>query len=141
MIFLHHSLASYQEWNEFEKIIGGKYYLQSDTTDGEDIKLSTYKHDVDVPVEIVDQNHPILNGMDDFTIHDEVYGGFNVLPTVYPLLRTDHPESTEIIAWTNKYLNSNIVYIQLGHDHHAYEDPNYRRLVKQSIDWVKTSNQ
>ena len=32
--------------------------------------------------------------------------------------------------------NKRIVYIQLGHDHHSYNDTNYRRLIKQSIDWV-----
>jgi type 1 glutamine amidotransferase len=130
MIFLHHSLANYQEWEEFEKVIGGRYILS-------DQGGSTYRHDVEMPVHVVDKKHPLTRGVDDFMIHDEVYGNFRVLPTVSPLLTTTHPESSDTIAWTNKYGDSRIVYIQLGHDHHAYEDPNFRILLKQAIDWVQ----
>lgn len=136
VLFLHHSLASYQEWDEFEKIIGGHYHLESDSTREKVLPLSTYQHDVDIPVKIVDPEHPIATRLDDFVIHDEVYGNFLVLPEVHPLLSTSHPASGKIIGWTNFYGNSRIVYIQLGHDHHAYENPNYRRLVRQAIDWV-----
>jgi len=131
-VFLHHSLVSYQEWDEFEKIIGGRYVLSDAEQDG-----STYRHDVAIPVTVVDNNHPITKGMDDFVIHDEVYGNYKVLPSVQPLLQTTHPESGEIIGWTNSYGKSRIVYLQLGHDHYAYENPNYGFLIKQAIDWVQ----
>jgi type 1 glutamine amidotransferase len=52
------------------------------------------------------------------------------------LLSTSHPESGEIIGWTHLYGDSPIVYIQPGHDHHAYENPNYRHLVRQAIEWI-----
>jgi len=132
VVFLHHSLVSYQEWNEFEKIIGGRYGLTNKDQDS-----STYRHDVDIPVTIVDKDHPITRGIDDFIIRDEVYGNFKVLPRVHPLLKTTHPESGEIIGWTNLYGKSRIVYLQLGHDHFAFENPDYRQLVKQSIEWVQ----
>ena len=132
VVFLHHSLVSYQEWNEFEKIIGGRYGLTNKDQDS-----STYRHDVDIPVTIVDKDHPITRGMHDFVIRDEVYGNFKVLPTVHPLLKTTHPESGEIIGWTNSYGKSRIVYLQLGHDHFAFENPDYRQLVKQAIEWVQ----
>lgn len=130
ILFLHHSLVNYQEWEEFETIIGGRYILS-------DQGGSTYRHDVDMPVHVVDKNHPLTKGVDDFIIHDEAYGNFRVLPTVSPLLTTTHPESGDIIGWTNSYGKSRIVYLQLGHDHHAYENPNFRLLLKQAIDWVQ----
>ena len=132
LVFLHHSLVSYQEWDEFEKIIGGRYVLTNNNQDS-----STYRHDVEIPVMLVDKDHPITRGMGNFVIHDEVYGNFKVLPTVYPLLKTTHPESGEIIGWINEYGKSRIVYLQLGHDHYAFENPNYRRLIKQTLDWVQ----
>jgi len=127
MVFLHHSLASYQEWAEFEKILGGRY----------EEGLSTYKHEVEISVNIVAKDHPITRGVDDFVILDEVYGNFKVLPGVQAILKTAHPESGEVIGWAHEYGKSRIVYLQLGHDHHAYENPNYRRLVKQAIDWAQ----
>lgn len=132
VVFLHHSLASYQDWREFEKIIGGRY-----VESGSDQEKSSYQHDVEVPVQIADHMHPVTEGLRDFLILDEVYGNFRVLPSVHPLLRTTHPESGEVIGWTHRYINSRIVYIQPGHDHHAYENPNYRRLLKQAIDWAR----
>ena len=135
MVFMHHSLVSYQNWPEFQKIIGGKYLLNETNLHPK----STYKHDVEIKVEIVDQNHPITKSMKDFQIHDEVYRSLIVNNDVTPLLRTDHPESTEVIGWYNNYKASKIVYLQLGHDHHAYENANFRKLVKNAINWVGSS--
>lgn len=132
VVFLHHSLVSYQAWDEFEWITGGRY-IES----GPEEERSSYMHDVEVPVQVMYEEHPITKGIDDFVIHDEVYGNFKVLPQARPILKTSHPESGEIIGWTNVYRNSRIVYIQLGHDHFAYENPNYRRLVKQAIEWAQ----
>lgn len=132
LVFLHHSLVSYQDWDEFEKIIGGRYSLTNTDQDS-----STYRHDVDIPITVIDKDHPITKDMDDFVIRDEVYGNFKVLPTVNPLLKTTHPESGEIVGWTNSYGNSRIVYLQLGHDHFAFKNPDYRHLVKQAIEWVQ----
>jgi len=132
MVFLHHSLVSYQEWPEFRKIIGGKYILAP----SQKYSASTYKHDVDIDVEIVDSKHPITHGMKDFSIHDEVYGNYVVNKNVSPILKTNHSESSEIIGWHHQYENSRIVYIQLGHDHYAYENENYRMLVHNAIKWV-----
>jgi type 1 glutamine amidotransferase len=136
VIFMHHALAGYQEWPEYEKILGGKYYLKTEEKEGRTIAASTYRHDVDVPVTIVDASHPVTKGMSSFVIHDEVYGGYTHLSTVHVLLKTDHPESSPALAWTNVYAKSRIVYLQLGHDRHSYENPNLRQLLRQAIEWV-----
>ena len=31
---------------------------------------------------------------------------------------------------------SRVVYLQLSHDHKAYENPNYQKLVAQAIRWT-----
>lgn len=136
MVFLHHSLVSYQFWPEFQNIIGGKYVLEKS---GNNPK-STYKHDVDILVQILDRNHPITKDLNDFNIHDEVYGSYIVNNDVIPLLKTDHPESTKTIAWHHQYKNSRIVYLQSGHDHHAYENINFRQLLLKAINWASSTN-
>lgn len=135
MVFLHHSLVSYQEWDEYEKIIGGRFYQSTNKEDSINFVQSTYRHNVKIPVQIVDKNHPVTRGLNDFVIQDEVYGNYKILSRVNPLLTTTLPESEEVIGWTNIYGKSRIVYIQLGHDYHSYEDLNYRRLIQQSIVW------
>lgn len=139
ILFLHHSLVSYQDWDEFENIIGGRYYQSTNKEDSLKFIQSTYRHDVDIPVQIVDKNHPITKGLEDFVIHDEIYGKYKILPNVSPIITTTHPESEKVIGWTNQYGKSKIVYIQLGHDHHSFDDKNYRLLIKQSIDWISNN--
>jgi len=138
MLFLHHSLVSYQAWPEFEKIIGGRYIqtLKNDTRPKSE--LSTYRHDVWIDVQIIDPSHPVTSGMQNFRIFDEVYGNYRVGQQVKPLLKTNHPESTPVIAWENKYNQSKIIYIQPGHDKHAYESSEYRMLIRQAIKYLAT---
>lgn len=135
MVFLHHSLVSYQEWPEFQQIIGGKYLLKSSGNRS----ASTYKHDININVEIVDPKHSITHGMKDFQIHDEVYGNYVVNNNVSPILKTNHPESSATIGWHHQYYKSRIVYLQLGHDHLAYGNNDYRMLVHNAIKWVTTN--
>lgn len=136
VIFMHHALASYQDWEEFEQILGGHYYLQPVSRNGEEFPASDYQHDVQVKVQISDPAHPITRGVSDFTIHDEIYKDFRVLSTVHALFTTEHPESGRPLGWTNSYGASKIVYLQLGHDHFAYENSDFQKLLRQAIEWV-----
>ncbi|MBA4408655.1 MAG: ThuA domain-containing protein [Bacteroidota bacterium] len=131
LVFLHHSLASYQQWDEFKTIIGGKYHEEQNIP-----ASSTYQHEVNFRVKITDPKHPVTKGVTDFEIFDEVYGNTEVLPEVMPLLFTDHPQSSKIIGWTHQKENSRIVYLQPGHDKNAWFNPNYQKLVRQAIAFV-----
>lgn len=134
MIFLHHALVSYQDWDEFQKIIGGKYYEQATLVDGDTIK-SSYQHDVMIPVKIENLKHPVTRGLKDFEIYDEVYGNFKTQPNIRPLLSTTHPGSSPYIAWINPYMGTDVLFIQLGHGPEAFGNPNYRKLLQQGIEW------
>lgn len=133
-LFFHHALVSYQNWDEFEKIIGGRYVEK-----GEDIpkeEQSTYKHDVWVNIEVVDSQQPVTSGFQDFRLFDEVYGNYRVLPEVTALLKTSHPESSSVIGWENKYNASTIVYLQPGHDSNTYNSPHFRNLIFQAVNYL-----
>jgi uncharacterized protein len=134
MIFLHHSLVSYQHWPEFIKIVGGQYHTSPVVVNGDTLRTS-YEHDVNFAVKVEDKKHPVTRGINDFDIVDEVYGGVEILPQVKPLLSTTHPKSMRYLAWVNRYGNSNVIYIQLGHGPSGYSNPNYRKLVRQAIEW------
>lgn len=131
LVFLHHSQCSYQDWSEYKTIVGGKYHEEQNTP-----QTSTYQHDVTFTVKISNPRHPVTRGLKDFEILDEVYGNTEVLPSVTPLLTTDHPQSSKTIGWTHQIEKSRIVYIQPGHDKNSYLNPNYRKLVRQAIEYV-----
>ena len=131
LLFLHHSLASYQNWEEYKTIIGGKYHEEKNSP-----YSSTYRHDVTFPVMVKYPSHAITKGINDFSILDEVYGNTEVLPHVKVLLTTNHPESSKIIGWTHTKEKSRIVYIQPGHDMHSWTNPSYQQMIRQAIVFV-----
>jgi type 1 glutamine amidotransferase len=49
---------------------------------------------------------------------------------------TDEPESNSVIAWAKTYKGTRVIYIQSGHGHTAYENPNYQQLLRQAIRWT-----
>lgn len=135
MLFLHHSICSFQEWDGYMQMIGGKYVIPQFS---EDTALwSNYEHGIDLYVEVLDTIHPITRGIRNFTIHDEGYSNITLLNGVHPLLRTDHPDCTPVVGWTNKYDNASTVYLIFGHDQMAYENDTYRLLLRNSILWLK----
>jgi uncharacterized protein len=133
-VFMHHALGSYAKVPRYLDIVGGRAQFTTKAIPGE---ISTFfKHDQDMRIHVADPRHPITEGIRDFTIRDECYRGFYVRPDAHILLTTDHPDNNYEIAWTYRYGNSRIVYLQLGHDHAAYQNPNFQTLVARSIRWV-----
>lgn len=138
VVFLHHSLWSYDgTWPEYRHILGGRASSKEKVAAGESA-TSTYKDDEQIRVHIADPSHPVTNGLHDFDIVDETYNHYWVDPKAHALLTTDNPTSERAIAWSHKYKKSRIVYIELGHGASAYENRDYRRLVRQAIAWVAT---
>lgn len=136
LVFLHHSLCSYQEWEEFKYIIGGKYHLQNTYLQDNKMISSGFRHDTDITIQIADKRHPVTKGIKEFIIHGEGYNNIEILSSAHPVLFTTHSDCEKIAGWTNIYENSRIVYIQSGHDNNAFSNENYRKLVKQAINWV-----
>jgi len=91
--------------------------------DGVRKERSKWLHDVTFPVRVADRNHPVTRGIADFEIHDETYILFDVHAGVTVLLTTDAPTSQPTLAWAKTYEAARVVYLQLGHDHLAYENP------------------
>ena len=75
-----------------------------------------------VPVSVTG-THPLVDGIDDFEIVDEVYTGLEVQPDVDGLLAarppgTDHP--AQPLLWAREHGGGRVVYDALGHAPGAY---------------------
>lgn len=138
LVVLHHAIAAFSDWREYRKIIGAKYWLEDTVEDGVEHKKCTWKEGVDMPLHVEDATHPIMAGIADFTIHDEVYKGYDLQPDNHLLLSCGLSNSQKEIAWTRTYGNAKVCLIQPGHGPEAHGDENYRRMVRQAIAWVAT---
>jgi len=136
VVSLHHNLGAHPGWEEFRRIIGGKFMLEPGVIDGRSYAQTPWSHGEHLKIQVVDRDHPITQGVGDFEIHDETYGIFYTAPNIHVLLKTDHPKNNPILAWTTEYAASRVVYLQLGHDRGAYENPNYCKLLYQAILWA-----
>jgi type 1 glutamine amidotransferase len=136
LIVLHHSICAYDDWPEYFNIIGGKYFHKTTTVNGKEYAPCSYIHDVHFRVINANKKHPVTKGIPDFEIFDETYKGYYIEDGVTPLLTTDEPSSNHLIGWAKKYGKARVVTLQSGHDVPTFENPNFRKLLKQSIEWV-----
>jgi type 1 glutamine amidotransferase len=136
LVVLHHSICAYDDWPEYVNIIGGKYFHKPTTIKGKEYPACSYIHDLHFTVKIINPADPVTKGLTDFDIFDETYKGFYVDENVTPLLSTDEPSSTPVIGWSKMYGKARIVTLQSGHDAATFENPDFRKLLRQAIEWV-----
>ena len=135
VVALHHAIWSYDSWSEFVQILGGRGHHYPWMKNGVEQPRSTYRHDVEMTIGVLDKSHPITQGITDFVIIDEVYGGIELLPTIHPLLSSD--SGAPLVAWTHEYGNSRIVTFTLGHCRRAWEHPSFIQFLSQAILWAR----
>ncbi len=132
VVVLHHAYLAYPMWHEFGRIAGGKYVYTAEQLK-EGLESSDYKGNVDIPMTIVATNHPVTAGLGDFVLHDELYTKMHMESDVTPLITST---GGELIAWTRMEKKSRVVGIIVGHGQSCYEDPNFLKLLRQSIRWT-----
>jgi uncharacterized protein len=136
LVVLHHSICAFDGWPEYTRITGSRYFHQSQTIDGVQYPVSSYIHDRSIPFHVVDPEHPVTKGIADFTLFDESYKGYYVNPGVTPLLTTSDTTSTPVTGWAWHYGKARVVTLQSGHDTPTFDNPVFRKLLKQAIVWV-----
>jgi type 1 glutamine amidotransferase len=151
MVFLHHAIASWSHsWPEFVEVMGGSCdWGLPITTRKIDHPKSGFFGGTQQHITVVDKAHPITQGLGDgFDIVDEAYSCPMFEDSVHPLLRTDfvpkdhdlnlNPKTkfSNLAAWVKTAESSPIVYIQMGHDARAWNNPAYRTLVANAIKWA-----
>jgi type 1 glutamine amidotransferase len=136
LVALHHNLGAHKTWDEYPKIIGGKYVFKACEINGVSWPPSKYAHGQDMNIQVADKDHPITRGVADFVVHDETYKGYYVAPDVRVLLKTDHAKNEPSVAWVKEYGKSRVFYLMLGHDSKAWTQPAYPLLIQRGIRWA-----
>jgi len=135
LLVMHHSLGGYESWPLYREIAGGQYLHKTLEISGTLYPASSYKYNIDMTVQVVDKDHPITQGIKDFTIRDEAYKNVYVRKEAQVLLKTDHPDSTAELAWVNRYGKGVVFTTALGHDNQAYTVPELPKILHQGIRW------
>lgn len=135
-VMLHHALISHNDFPLIREIFGCAYLIKPMKIEGKQYPASSYFKPTDVHFIIKDKNHPITKGVSDFTLNDEVFGNLYINPGIHVLVETDHPKSSKPIVFTWNYKKSPVFVMLQGHDGNAFNDPHYRKLLYQGIDFI-----
>lgn len=135
LVVWHHALANCQDWPEFEKIAGAKFWLGPGQRSGVQIGRSGTGGGK-VKMHIEDPSHPITKGMSDFEVTDETYNRQTFCDGIHVLVSTDHAQSDKTIAWAHQYGKARVFGYQSGHDAKVWTNDSFRRLMAQGIRWT-----
>lgn len=135
-VMLHHSLISHPDFPLFRELYGAQYLLKETEIDGRVFSGSSYLRPTDVKICIARRQHPITDGVQDFQINDEVFKNVYYNPHIDVLARVDHPEGDPPAIWTWQYKKSPVFGMIQGDAGGAFNDPNYRKLFYQGVNYI-----
>lgn len=127
LVVFHFACGAFENWPEFRNLAGKVW----------DRKTG---HDPHGPftVEIVEKEHPITRGMEDFQAHDELYiclegeRPVEVLATARSKVTgKDHP-----MAFAFQYGKGRVFHTPLGHDVRAIQMPGVAELTRRGCLWA-----
>ncbi len=124
IIVLHHALLAYPAWSFWHEIVGIR-----------DRSLSKYAHDENVSIHVVDPAHPITQDLSDWTMVDETYLMADAVGDNHILLKANHKQSMQTIAWAREHKRNRVFCLQSGHDNQTWTDKNFKTVLNRGILW------
>ncbi|MEM7003070.1 MAG: ThuA domain-containing protein [Pseudomonadota bacterium] len=170
LLLVNHATVSWPLWPLWREIHGSSFMLSSGELWGQQVPGSGYRGGhgplANATIKLQPQQpHPVLEGLEaGFSLTDELYLKLPVYEAnVLPLLRGeydfvvenftppplapaaeqaawDHPPGSDLLVWANACRNSPVVVSDVGDSPLAYEDPNYQRLIANSIKWLASQD-
>lgn len=126
----HLASASFKEWDEFKKLCG-RYWVMGKSGHG---PRSVFK------VKVAAQDDPIMQGVSDFEIDDELYAKLLGDAPIHVLATADSDWSkkTEPMAFTFNYGAGRVFHETFGHDGKAIKNPGAAKIIVQGCEWAAT---
>jgi type 1 glutamine amidotransferase len=108
---------------DFQYMVGGQWVAHP----GDD--------GVSYAVRIVDREHPIAAGIDDFVVISEKYY-MHIDPAIHVIAATEYFGIDMPIAWTKPWGDGRVFYSSLGHQPDIVEQPPALALMRQGFVWA-----
>jgi type 1 glutamine amidotransferase len=137
-------LTPEQERGIFDFVRGGKGFVGIHGTGwwigGEAVALcgghaNWHPPGLEFTVNVEDANHPIMAGLSDFTVNDEIYmSAWD--PTVQVLATATWADRKHPMAWTHGYGQGRVFFTTLGHGPNTFEVEPVRRMLGSAALWT-----
>ena len=129
IVLLHHGLLAFPQWEVWHTLTG--------ITD----RSFGYQPGLLLPVEVTDPHHFITQGLQDWEMIDEAYKMADTDEQSHILLSVTHEKSMRHIAWTRQVEQSRVFCFASGHDQRAWDNPNFREVLRRGIVWSTQGNE
>jgi len=126
----HLASASFAKWEEFGKLCGRKWVMGRSGHGPRNV----------FEAKVVDKQHPVTAGMDNFKIDDELYAKLEGTGDIHVLVAADSDWSkkTEPLVFTLNYGKGRTVHNAFGHDGKALMNPSVQRIIVRGVEWAAT---
>lgn len=131
---IHAGSSTLQDWPEFQQIAGGTW--------GKDVTGHGPIHTFKVSIE--DQEHPVMKGLKEFYIKDELWNNtkfqddIHVLCSAYSTPAKKGTDKNEPIVVTTQYGKGRGFYSVLGHNKASMQNNAWKTLLLRGTEWAAT---
>ncbi len=121
LLCMHTAAICFDDWQGWSRVLGGCW------------DWSTSHHPPLGWTGVrVHGGHPVVEGLRDFDLVDEVYSDLDVLPDVRPLA-SSHGQP---LIWARPVRRGRVFYDALGHDVRSYDNEIHRTLLQRAALWL-----
>ncbi|MFX0139577.1 MAG: ThuA domain-containing protein [Candidatus Hodarchaeota archaeon] len=126
-IGLHGASASFKEHPKYFEMLGGRFISHKG--------IQTFD------IKILDRNHQIIKGLDDFSFKDEPYRhDFSMGNDIHVLAEADYHDpddpKPEPIMWIKNYGKGRVFFCSLGHGVLSLKKEIFRTIIQRAVEWV-----
>lgn len=131
VVLTHFACGAFQEWDGFEQIAGRVWNPSFRAHD----PYGTFT------VRVIDKNHPVSLGMEDFEVTDELYTCLDGTTSIRVLCEAVSSVDSKSypIAFVLEPMGGRVFHCVLGHDAGVYQVPGVRQLVQRGVTWAAGS--
>lgn len=125
LLGMHGASICFDDWPEWRSVLGGVW----------DWECSGHPPLGTVSIRVTG-DHPVVAGISDFEIEDEVYGHLSKEPDVTGLLSSNRDGVDHPLLWARAVGEGRVVYDALGHHVASYDVPEHREVLQRSALWA-----
>jgi type 1 glutamine amidotransferase len=122
----HTAAASLTDYPDWEAVLGGRWLPG----------LSMHPPIGPARIRLHPGRHPILDGLGDFELYDELYSHLRVAADVLPLAGHTLEGIEQPLFWARTSGACRVVYSAFGHDGRAYDSADLRELLGRAVGWL-----
>lgn len=126
LLVQHAAASAFPADPRWEELLGGRWVRG----------ISIHPPHGDARIVVSDTEHPVTDGLDDFTLSDERYSHLRVSDDIAVLATHEHDGRDHPMIWAHERDGARVVYDGLGHDGRSFDSPEHGRLVVNAVRWL-----